>query len=189
MHLLAEYSQSVSHGETCERNRKWHRNVTCWYAVSSCWLEWTDAAQIHAAVMVIALPSATAVHVTALMGSWLETALCVSTSTGMHSWIGTCPKGKAWADTAIGNDESHQLIECSNRGQCDRKTGQCICEDGFTGSSCSRRTCCEIDRLDAASEMSKCVLWSWRVSLDGVPCDTERSRCRKFREIRLQLGS
>lgn len=36
--------------------------------------------------------------------------------------LGTCPKDKAWADKAIEVDTAHSLAECSNRGNCDRKT-------------------------------------------------------------------
>eukprot|EP01035_Chromulina_nebulosa_P025316 gene25316-33047_t len=31
--------------------------------------------------------------------------------------------------------------ECSNRGTCDRSTGECSCMNGFTGSACDRLEC------------------------------------------------
>ena len=34
---------------------------------------------------------------------------------------------------------------CSNRGQCDDKTGLCQCEKGFTGCDCSGK--CEVDHV------------------------------------------
>ena len=30
-------------------------------------------------------------------------------------------------------------VECSNRGTCDYKTGQCKCFDGFMGVACNKR--------------------------------------------------
>jgi hypothetical protein len=46
--------------------------------------------------------------------------------------------GNAWADVAIGDDLAHQPAHCSARGLCDFSTGQCTCQEGFEGSSCSR---------------------------------------------------
>ncbi len=37
--------------------------------------------------------------------------------------------------------EAHFYAECSNRGKCDRKLGECQCYEGYTGSSCQRETC------------------------------------------------
>ena len=47
----------------------------------------------------------------------------------------TCPSDKAWADVPLSNTVAHQLAECSNRGTCNRGTGECICQPGFTGLS------------------------------------------------------
>lgn len=38
-------------------------------------------------------------------------------------------------------DEGHFYMECSNRGLCNRKTGQCDCFDGYDGNSCQRASC------------------------------------------------
>merc|ERR1711871_1907447 len=40
-------------------------------------------------------------------------------------------------------DEGHFYMECSNRGLCDRKTGECECFDGYTGIGCNRLACAE----------------------------------------------
>jgi hypothetical protein len=53
----------------------------------------------------------------------------------------TCPYGKAWVDTAKTSDSAHNYAECSNRGTCDRKTGLCSCEDGYSGMGCGRQAC------------------------------------------------
>jgi hypothetical protein len=39
------------------------------------------------------------------------------------------------------SNEGHFYMECSNRGTCDRKTGECKCFDGYDGASCQRASC------------------------------------------------
>ncbi len=51
---------------------------------------------------------------------------------------GTCPTGTAWVDKAYAVDQAHQVMECSNAGICDRKSGLCRCFEGFTGTACQR---------------------------------------------------
>lgn len=53
----------------------------------------------------------------------------------------TCPKGAAWADFAIQNDNAHNLATCSNRGICDSTTGACSCMAGYEGGACERLSC------------------------------------------------
>lgn len=53
----------------------------------------------------------------------------------------TCPAGKAWADVPTADKVAHRLAECSNRGICNRVSGQCECFDGFTGDACNRNKC------------------------------------------------
>jgi hypothetical protein len=36
---------------------------------------------------------------------------------------------------------AHEYSECSNKGQCDRKLGQCVCLPGYDGSACQRASC------------------------------------------------
>ena len=38
-------------------------------------------------------------------------------------------------------DEAHFYAECSNKGFCDRKTGECACLDGYEGVGCERTAC------------------------------------------------
>lgn len=38
-------------------------------------------------------------------------------------------------------DEGHFYRECSNKGICNRKTGQCACFPGYEGEGCQRTTC------------------------------------------------
>jgi len=53
----------------------------------------------------------------------------------------TCPNGLAWADVPTDSSTAHARAECSNRGTCDRSTGECTCFTGFTGAACDRSKC------------------------------------------------
>ena len=74
------------------------------------------------------------------------------------NWLGgdcslrRCPHANAWVDYAVGNQQAHQAAECSNRGICDRATGQCACDSGFSGSACQRKGC-----PNDCSEHGRCV--------------------------------
>lgn len=47
---------------------------------------------------------------------------------------GLTPQQQKW-------DEAHFYMECSNKGLCNRKTGQCECFPGYEGEGCQRTTC------------------------------------------------
>lgn len=68
----------------------------------------------------------------------------------------SCPKGKAWADFAIGEDNAHNDALCSNMGICDSVSGSCICRVGFEGIACERMSCPE-DCL----QRGKCISMRW----------------------------
>lgn len=53
----------------------------------------------------------------------------------------TCAADRAWSDVPSSPSQAHQVVECSNRGTCDRSTGQCTCFEGFTGAACQRNKC------------------------------------------------
>merc|ERR1712166_1441602 len=55
--------------------------------------------------------------------------------------VRTCLFGRAWGDTPDANDQAHDYSECSSNGICDRKTGECTCNDGFTGDACRYAAC------------------------------------------------
>merc|ERR1711871_351252 len=38
-------------------------------------------------------------------------------------------------------NEGHFYMECSNKGLCNRKTGECDCLDGYEGTACQRASC------------------------------------------------
>jgi len=49
--------------------------------------------------------------------------------------------GLAREDNKAAWNEAHFYRECSNKGICDRSTGQCACFPGFEGEGCRRITC------------------------------------------------
>lgn len=66
---------------------------------------------------------------------------CNTGWTGADCSLMVCPYGLAWSDKAKGTDDAHASAECSNRGHCDRVEGICVCDPGFEGQACGRRTC------------------------------------------------
>ncbi|CAN0214803.1 unnamed protein product, partial [Ectocarpus fasciculatus] len=52
-----------------------------------------------------------------------------------------CATGLAWSDRATATDTAHGVVECSNRGECDRAAGRCKCMTGFSGAACERSNC------------------------------------------------
>lgn len=52
-----------------------------------------------------------------------------------------CPQGPAWFSYPTADDTAHSLAECSNKGRCNRRTGQCECQIMFEGAACERMTC------------------------------------------------
>jgi len=64
--------------------------------------------------------------------------------TGYDCSLRTCPLGISW-DGGQGNllkTNDHSFKEeCSGKGVCDRKTGQCACFDGYEGEGCRRSSC------------------------------------------------
>ena len=82
-------------------------------------------------------------------GICLMNNLCVCNIglSGEPDWTGpicsqkTCPKAISWVGTVIGSNNLHPVEECSNRGSCDRKTGECNCFLGYDGMACQRHIC------------------------------------------------
>lgn len=60
----------------------------------------------------------------------------VSDWTGADCSLRTCPSYGAFADAPQSNNDHNQVVECSGRGECDRKEGKCKCPPGFSGSAC-----------------------------------------------------
>ena len=66
---------------------------------------------------------------------------CITGFKGADCSERLCPIGSAFNDIAYSMDLAHQDVECSNRGFCDRTSGNCKCMDGFTGTACERTLC------------------------------------------------
>jgi len=45
------------------------------------------------------------------------------------------------SDSIVQDNSAHDYAECSNKGICDRASGDCKCFDGYGGSACQRATC------------------------------------------------
>lgn len=52
-----------------------------------------------------------------------------------------CPYDIAWVDHPDENGLFHNYAECSNRGVCNRGSGECECFEGYTGKACQRTSC------------------------------------------------
>jgi len=52
-----------------------------------------------------------------------------------------CPFEFAWVDTPDKLGNHHKYAECSNRGICDRESGECECFPGYEGKACARTAC------------------------------------------------
>jgi len=92
----------------------------------------------------------------------------------------TCPKSSAWVDYATAENSAHLTAECSAKGACDRKTGECKCFDGYDGKACERTVCpgnCNgrgrcITQMQLAYEASKTYSTPWdSVKHVGCVCD------------------
>jgi len=66
---------------------------------------------------------------------------CYNGFFGADCSLAECPKGHAWSDVATAIDTAHAKVECSNRGLCDYNTATCVCDEGFEGQACERKTC------------------------------------------------
>jgi len=92
----------------------------------------------------------------------------------------TCPKGAAWVAVATAANEAHPVVECSNKGYCNRKSGTCECFDNYDGIACERTVCpndcsqngiCYTQKL-LAEEASKTYSTPWDAQkITGCVCD------------------
>jgi hypothetical protein len=75
---------------------------------------------------------------------------------------------------------AHYYMECSNKGVCDRSSGECDCFDGFDGGACQRASCpsscsghgvCKtIEALAASDNSNVYKLWDRQATM-GCECD------------------
>ena len=50
-------------------------------------------------------------------------------------------RSKAWVGAVVNANDAHPVVECSNKGSCDRKTGECACFSNYEGIACERTIC------------------------------------------------
>ena len=57
-------------------------------------------------------------------------------------------------DTAlnVNSNTGHDYAECSNKGLCDRKSGQCDCLPGYDGVACQRASCPSSKKMGTISQ-------------------------------------
>merc|ERR1719488_365601 len=76
-----------------------------------------------------------------------DKCVCYTRPNGDPAWtehdcsLRTCPKGAAWVAVATSANEAHPLAECSNKGVCDRKSGECECFENYDGIACEGCVC------------------------------------------------
>ncbi len=51
---------------------------------------------------------------------------------------------------SLQTNTAHEYVECSNKGKCDRRLGDCICLPGYDGSACQRAACPSLYGLTCA---------------------------------------
>jgi len=62
--------------------------------------------------------------------------------TGADCSLMTCPRGTSWTKQDTASVFLHETdVECSDKGECDRATGECSCFPGYEGSACQRTSC------------------------------------------------
>jgi len=47
----------------------------------------------------------------------------------------------AWVGDVVDANDAHPVVECANKGTCDRKTGECVCFENYDGIACERTIC------------------------------------------------
>lgn len=76
---------------------------------------------------------------------------------GLNCNLRNCPYSTSWFDEALGPYNAHNIAECGSRGFCDRRSGNCICSNGYTGISCDIKDCPREENGEACSGYGSCV--------------------------------
>jgi len=98
---------------------------------------------------------------------------------------GTTEQFPAMEDSDLNpiSNSAHYYTECSNKGKCDRSSGDCVCYDGYDGVACQRASCpgypascsghgvCKtISQLAASAHGNVYSLWDQDKTM-GCECD------------------
>lgn len=92
---------------------------------------------------------------------------CSTGWTGAACDLRTCPFGKAWFGAPEADNNAHKMMECSNRGFCERDSGQCWCQSFLQGHACDEMKCpvsMEQEEWGLCSGHGDC-LYMWELAL------------------------
>jgi len=96
------------------------------------------------AFAIAACPNACSGH--GRCGEW-DQCTCFYRWTGPDCSLRLCKEGLAWVDggstaaTGVAASGAHSYKECSNKGHCNRETGECECFAEYEGAACERSSC------------------------------------------------
>lgn len=89
----------------------------------------------------------------------------------------------AWIGDVQDANNAHPVVECSNKGRCDRNTGECVCYPNYDGIACERSICpnkCSdagvcFTQKQLADEASRTYATPWDAQKQvGCVCDLGR---------------
>lgn len=92
-------------------------------------------------------------------------------------------RDKAWVGYVVNANDAHPTVECSNKGTCDRTTGECACFANYEGIACERTVCpnnCNnagicFTEYQLAAEASRVYSTPWDANKHvGCVCDLGR---------------
>lgn len=95
----------------------------------------------------------------------------------------TCPTYTAWVGSVVNANDAHPVVECSNKGTCDRATGECQCFTNYDGIACERAVCpnsCSLSGVcftqrQLAYEAGRIYSTPWDADMQlGCVCDLGR---------------
>jgi len=116
-----------------------------------------------------------------------DRCICFQGADGFPTYRGydcselSCPTGVAWVSSeVVGANNVHPVVECSNKGTCNRKSGACTCFDGYDGLACERTTCpldCSgngicYTQMQLADDAGRVYVTPWDANkMTGCVCD------------------
>ena len=72
------------------------------------------------------------------------------------SFVFVFNRGKAWVGSVVAANDAHPMVQCSNKGICDGKTGECQCFPNYLKMPSSRSPLAsESGSLDLIREPNK----------------------------------
>lgn len=78
-----------------------------------------------------------------MLNLWPESRVYLQSHTltpNFHSFL-LFQRFTAWIGDVQDANNAHPVVECSNKGRCDRNTGECVCYPNYDGIACERSIC------------------------------------------------